>query len=456
MAEVQFFRHRARPEVTPRGAGAAELSTLDTENTLLNWQWQSLPQLSYTAKAHAAEWDPMQPKGPLQGALRQRCLIPRGQRPPSLSERGHSLRDIHHAQRCPHEDNAVYHLLVPLHSLLGHAFHLAIVTMEEMWAMAVIQFFAKVVQSIFWNAHVVGDELDEDKHERMRQREEYLSWKMTQLLQELEQGTQEQSGFAWGALLFAALEQWQSWAIGGVLLLLFGLCWWLRKRSRQPGSSRKEASCRKKAAKEEQKVKSSVAVDVGRISVKRFLPESLEMVDKMVDELLHICQTLSRNSFMPRLKLAVFRSTLGGWGLCKDDAYNLLVPLKPPHGHSFHLELGTTGERPARNCRVRVELECTRRRERLVDRRRKNQSPSLLGTLCTGRYLDMENTTDWFKTLVKSALLLLPQSRHYHLTVLPSRRSCKLQLTNASNSPLLIEMTFVVQQDGLDTFLSIE
>ncbi|XP_074887098.1 uncharacterized protein LOC142032360 [Buteo buteo] len=422
MAEVQFFRHRARPEVTPRGAGAAELSTLDTENTLLNWQWQSLPQLSYTAKAHAAEWDPMQPKGPLQGALRQRCLIPRGQRPPSLSERGHSLRDIHHAQRCPHEDNAVYHLLVPLHSLLGHAFHLAIVTMEEMWAMAVIQFFAKVVQSIFRNA-----------------------------LQEL-----EQSGFSWGALLFAALEQWQSWAIGGVLLLLFGLCWWLRKRSRQPGSSRKEASCRKKAAKEEQKVKSSVAVDVGRISVKRFLPESLEMVDKMVDELLHICQTLSRNSFMPRLKLAVFRSTLGGWGLCKDDAYNLLVPLKPPHGHSFHLELGTTGERPARNCRVRVELECTRRRERLVDRRRKNQSPSLLGTLCTGRYLDMENTTDWFKTLEKSALLLLPQSRHYHLTVLPSRRSCKLQLTNASNSPLLIEMTFVVQQDGLDTFLSIE
>ncbi|XP_074887097.1 uncharacterized protein LOC142032359 [Buteo buteo] len=422
MAEVQFFRHRARPEVTPWGAGAAELSTLDTENTLLNWQWQSLPQLSYTAKAHAAEWDPMQPKGPLQGALRQRCLIPRGQRPPSLSERGHSLREIHHAQRCPLEDNAVYHLLVSLHSLLGHAFHLAIVTMEEMWAMAVIQFFAKVVQSIFRNA-----------------------------LQEL-----EQSGFSWGALLFAALEQWQSWAIGGVLLLLFGLCWWLRKRSCQPGSSRKEASCRKKAAKEEQKVKSSVAVDVGRISVKRFLPESLEMVDKMVDELLHICQMLSRNSFMPQMNPAVFRSTLGGWGLCKDDAYNLLVPLKPPHGHSFHLELGTTGERPARNCRVRVELECTRRRERLVDRRRKNQSPSLLGTLCTGRYLDMENTTDWFKTLVKSALLLLPQSRHYHLTVLPSRRSCKLQLTNASNSPLLIEMTFVVQQDGLDTFLSIE
>ena len=304
-----------------------------------------------------------------------------------------------------------------------------------------------------------------------QQRKEYLSWKMTQMLQELEQGMQEQSSFAWGTLLFAALEKWQFWAIAGVLVLLFGLSWWLRKRSRQPASSSKEASCRKKADKEEQKVNSSVAVDAGRISVKRLLDleESFMMVDKMVDELLRMCQTLSRNSFMPRLKPAVvFRSTLKGWTLCKDNAaYNLLVPLNPPRGHSFHLELGNSGESPARNSRVRVELECTCTREQLVEdmlcflhhpeeKLRKNQSPSLLGTLCTGPYLDMEKTTRWFQFLVKASWKLLPQSRHHRLTVLPSRRSCKLRLTNASNSPLLIVMTFVVQQDGLDTLLSVE
>ncbi|XP_069639068.1 inositol 1,4,5-trisphosphate receptor-interacting protein-like 1 [Haliaeetus albicilla] len=297
--------------------------------------------------------------------------------------------------------------------------------------MAARQFFGLVVQSIIRNA-----------------------------LQEL-----EQSGFAWGALLFAALEQWQFPAVARVLLLLFGLCWWLRKRSRQPASSSKEA------AKEEEEVNSCVAVDVGRISLKRLLdlPESFMMVDKMVDELLHMCQMLSRNSFMPRLKPAVvLRSALEGWSLCKDDAaYNLLVPLNPPRGHSFHLELGNRGESPARNSRLRVELECTCTREQLVEdmlcflhhpeeKLRKNQSPSLLGTLCTGPYLDMEKTTRWFQFLVKASWKLLPQSRHHRLTVLPSRRSCKLRLTNASNSPLLIVMTFVVQQDGLDTLLSVE
>ncbi|XP_029862226.1 inositol 1,4,5-trisphosphate receptor-interacting protein-like 1 [Aquila chrysaetos chrysaetos] len=344
--------------------------------------------------------------------------------------------------------------------------------------MAVIQFFTLLVQSILWNAQMVGDELDEATRERMQQREEYLSWEMTRLLQELEQGTQElaqrtqeQSGFAWGALLFAALWQWQFWAVAGVLLLLFALCCRLRKRSHQPASSSKEASCRKKADKEEQKVKSSVAVDVGRISVKRLLdlPESFMMVDEMVDELLRICRKLSRNSFMPRLKPAVgVRSALEGWSLCEDDAvYHLLVPLKPPRGHAFHLQLGTTGEMPARNSRLRVELECTCMRERLVEdvlcflhhpeeELRKNQGPSLLRTLCTGPYLDMEKTTRWFQILVKAAWVVLPQSRHYRLTVLPSRRSCKLRLTNASDSPLLIEMIFGVQQDGLDTFLSIE
>ena len=87
-----------------------------------------------------------------------------------------------------------------------------------------------------------------------------------------------------------------------------------------------------------------------------------------------------------------------------DAAYCLLVPLKLPRGHAFHLELGTAEEMPARNSRLHVELECTCMRERLVEdllcflhhpeeELRKNQGPSLLGTLCTGPYLDMEETT---------------------------------------------------------------
>ncbi|NXN65412.1 IPIL1 protein, partial [Himantopus himantopus] len=67
------------------------------------------------------------------------------------------------------------------------------------------------------------------------------------------------------------------------------------------------------------------------------------MVEDLVDELVCICQKLSQNSFMPRLKPVIgVGSTLGGWGAHVDDAvFCLLVPLKPPLGHTFHLELGT-------------------------------------------------------------------------------------------------------------------
>ncbi|XP_040984608.1 uncharacterized protein LOC121233792 [Aquila chrysaetos chrysaetos] len=233
--------------------------------------------------------------------------------------------------------------------------------------MAAIQFFAKVVRTILWNAQMVGDELDEATRERVRQREEYLSWKMTRLLQELEQGTreleqrtQEQSGLAWGAPLFAALQQWQFWAVAGVLLLLlplFGLCWWLRKRSRQPASSSKEASCRKKADEVEQKAKDYLAVDIGTKWAKRF--RELDEVFRTVEEFIRISQKQGGKGNYHAMTEASHWMTL--------STACLLMPPKPHRGHTFHLELGTAGEMAARNSSFHVELERTCTRERLVE-----------------------------------------------------------------------------------------
>ncbi|KAF1441115.1 hypothetical protein FQV07_0014798, partial [Pygoscelis papua] len=66
-------------------------------------------------------------------------------------------------------------------------------------------------------------------------------------------------------------------------------------------------------------------------------------VKEMVDELLRMCRILSKNSFMPRLKPAISMvSASEGLIPFEDEAvYRLLVPLKPRHGHAFHLELGT-------------------------------------------------------------------------------------------------------------------
>jgi len=79
-------------------------------------------------------------------------------------------------------------------------------------AMAAIRFFSWILRSLIQQARMVGEELDEATHECMQQRAEQLSQEMTWLLQEIEQKSQEQSGFAWGVLLFAALPVGLSWS----------------------------------------------------------------------------------------------------------------------------------------------------------------------------------------------------------------------------------------------------
>ncbi|KAM6204205.1 inositol 1,4,5-trisphosphate receptor-interacting protein-like 1 [Sarcoramphus papa] len=366
--------------------------------------------------------------------------------------------------------------------------------------MAATKFLALVAQTIIQHPQMVGDELDEATHERMQQRAEQLSQEMTrllqeleqrsqeQMLQELEQRSQEQSGLAWGALLFAALQQWQLWAIAGVLVLLCGLCWWLRKRSHEPDSSSEEESSssdreqeeeEEQEQEEEQEEEESEGEDpdnerdLGRIFAKRIqwpaqnLAYRSRVVEEVVGDLLRVFHEVLSNDVFPVLQTAIrVGSTFEGWSPREDDAvYCLLVPLKPPRGHAFHLELGTTGEMPAKDSCIRVELVCTCMSERLAgemlcflhqpeEELRRNQGPSLLGTLCTGSYLDVQKTACWFQNFVRLAWVKVPQSRRYKMKVLPSSRSCKLQLTNASRRTLFIEMMFGVQQGDSDIFLS--
>ncbi|KAM9556540.1 uncharacterized protein ACIB01_008155 [Guaruba guarouba] len=112
-------------------------------------------------------------------------------------------------------------------------------------AMAVPKLLLWVLQSIFSNMLMVCDELDETTCDHMQQHSEMLTEEMALMLQELEQKIQEQRSkeqdrVTWRALLFAALWTWQFWVMADFVLLIIGLCWWLRKRGHKVGSSSKE------------------------------------------------------------------------------------------------------------------------------------------------------------------------------------------------------------------------
>ncbi|NWI53071.1 IPIL1 protein, partial [Calyptomena viridis] len=143
------------------------------------------------------------------------------------------------------------------------------------------------------------------------------------------------------------------------------------------------------------------------------------------------------------------------WSIHKNITnYRLLVILRPPPGHSF--VLGTSEQLPASRSGIRVVLECTCSRDHLLgktpcflhpsgDLLARDKDSYLLDTLCTGTYLHVEKVTCWVQMLVASAWLYLPQCSHCQLTVLPSCRSCRFQLTGPSGIQFTTEMVFAVQ-----------
>ncbi|XP_046797885.1 uncharacterized protein LOC124418376 [Gallus gallus] len=119
------------------------------------------------------------------------------------------------------------------------------------------------------------------------------------------------------------------------------------------------------------------------------------LVEELMSDLLQTYTFVCSNSFYPVLQPAIgVGSAFEGWSPCEEDiVYRLLVPIKAPHGHVFHPELGEEGEVLARNSRIRVELVCI--------------------------------------------------------------RSCKLQVTDTSSGEKVhVELLFGVQQGNLDIFLS--
>ncbi|XP_071586998.1 inositol 1,4,5-trisphosphate receptor-interacting protein-like 1 [Heliangelus exortis] len=339
--------------------------------------------------------------------------------------------------------------------------------------MRAIQFLALVVLSLIHHPQMVGDGLDEETHVRTQLREEMLRWHMTRRLKEvgeleknpqgecsLQLWTQEQRSFLWGAVLLLSLQQWQFYAIVSLLVLPLRMCVWLIEMISQLATRIKEDDFINKSDIKVEEVKDCRVSD---------LPASFPIVSDLVDDLLLTCLKLSENSFMPQIWPAVeTRTNSEGWSPSEvPTVESFLVLIEPPRGHSFCIKMSREEEMLVRKCQVLVELECTCQGKQLVEdmlcflhhpekELRLNQAPSLLDTLCAGNYLDIEDTVHWFQWLVAEAWVLLPESRHCQLTVLPSMRSCRLRVRTSSGRALLIEMILGVQHNTSDTFLTIE
>lgn len=199
------------------------------------------------------------------------------------------------------------------------------------------------------------------------------------------------------------------WALAGLLILLFWLWQFLRERKHKFDSSSKQESSQSKQRDTDREVEEvnnpDNKRDLGRVCVDSIQWPALDMADKnhlveeLVDILLCACLGCSCHSFKPWLQPVISVTCIyEGWSAHEDNfLYNLIVPLRPPPRHTFHMELGDVEEMSAR-----MSCQC------------------------------MEKTTHWFQNRMKAAWKHLPQLHDCCLNVLPSQGSCEIKLVTPS------------------------
>ncbi|XP_065611714.1 inositol 1,4,5-trisphosphate receptor-interacting protein-like 1 [Cyrtonyx montezumae] len=330
----------------------------------------------------------------------------------------------------------------------------------------------------------------------MQQRAEFLREKMTELLQEVEQRERYHSWMDMQALLFAVLPFWKIVTVLCVFGLLFWFIWKIeRKFWADQDNSEEECSCsdeeqeqeleqeqdeeekqkedekteedQQEQEKDEDKQQEDIFSGVDMVLSIQSRQENCEEILLLFNDLISIIEYFVADTFFPVPAPPIeIDSANEGRRLLEEEIFLcLLVSLNAPRGHIFHLELHTAQEMPGKKSQIRVELKCTCGFERNLKmlcfihtskNRLKNQQPSLLESLCTGFYLDVEKTAYWFTVMIKTAWNCLPQSAICRLKVMQSRRSCKLQLIDISGITSIIEIKFGVQQGNTDIFLSSE
>ncbi|CAN8179212.1 unnamed protein product [Coccothraustes coccothraustes] len=334
-------------------------------------------------------------------------------------------------------------------------------------------FLFVLLKSLIQYPQPVADGSDEETRLRMEVRAKHLEWERLHLEQQVERVTQKQVQLLQLLAVAVLLVQ---------ILALYFIGWKssLRREEDEEGNrGANEEEVVNVVANEEDNVGNEAVHEedgfddlIGEIIMERIqwpvqdLQAGCEWTTDLMDNYTVYFGHVLSNTFYPVLQRAIgVGSAFEGWSPREQDVvYRVLIPMTPPRGHSFHLELDSAGQRQVRRFRVRVQLECTCTREQRAEdmlcflhhpeeELRRNQDPSLLDTLCTGSYLDVQKTARWFYQLVRAIWPALPQSHNWHLVLLPSTRSCQFKVTNGSES-FRIEMLFGVRRGDSAVFVS--
>ncbi|POI31566.1 hypothetical protein CIB84_004683 [Bambusicola thoracicus] len=296
--------------------------------------------------------------------------------------------------------------------------------------------------------------------ESVQQHEDSLQEQMTQLQHETEQRNGEQSWVDMPALLSTLLDYWKLWFCTGLIVFLFWNMWRSLKRNqheegRQQEQQEQEEQVEQMEVEEQEEQAEEVAQeeqveevaqeddedeeeeDFYNSALTRYIAQrawekmqgkatKCVLVEELMNDLLQTFAFVWSNSFFPVLQPAIgVGSAFEGWSPCEEDTvYRLLVPIKAPHGHAFHPELGDEGDMLARNSRIRVELVCMCTREQQLgdvlcflhhteEELSQKQDPSLLQTLCTGSYLDVQKTVAWFNMQLAAIWRATHQAHSY-------------------------------------------
>ncbi|KFO27346.1 inositol 1,4,5-trisphosphate receptor-interacting protein-like 1 isoform X1 [Fukomys damarensis] len=199
----------------------------------------------------------------------------------------------------------------------------------------------------------------------------------------------------------------------------------------------------------------------------RDLSGTCEFVESFVDDLIEACRMLSRPEAHLQLEDCLGIGAL--FEKCgilhKTQKFDVLVPIVPPQGTIFVLEMRD----PALGHRcgnVLVESECVCKREKLLGdvlclvhhhgdlmAGSGKCNSSIKASLCTGVHLDVCKTVQWFQSMVGNAWALVAHKYDFKLSLPPSTTSCKLRLDYRSGRVLSISLVLGVQREDTLVYL---